>query len=345
MRKVADLTLVLVTLLWGSTFVMVKNATREFPVFAFLALRFGLALWVLIPVLILVGRREMRRGRPLGGRRQWLAGLVTGFFLFGGYALQTLGLQSTGAGRAGFITGLSVVIVPFISAVLLRERPGWPALVGVGLAVGGLALMFLPGEAGGGLLAASRGDLLVLGCAFAFAAHVVAIGRFGRQMHEVTLSTVQVAVVFVASMVASAGWEQSYWHSRRLVEAGAGVAGLMPPGVWGAAAFTGVVVTAGGLLVQTRAQRETSAVHAALIFSLEPVFALLFGYLLAGERLGLTEAMGSALVLLGMLVSEVEQSFPIRRACLRLLPAPALSPGRERGRCESAPARFDAGTR
>ncbi|MGE5482101.1 MAG: DMT family transporter [Bacteroidota bacterium] len=287
-RLQADLTLLGVTFLWGSTFVMVKDAVSGYPVFSFLAIRFGLALAALLPVLF-----HLRRKGEL--RLPWRHvgyGLLTGVLLFAGYSLQTLGLQSTTAGRAGFLTGMSVVIVPLIAAAVYRRLPGWPPLVGTGFAVAGLALMFLPAEtASGGIWSVSSGDLLVLACAFAFAGHVVAISRFGAEMHEVVLSALQIAVVFVASLLAAFRWEAVDWTASGPV--------------WATAAFTGVVVTAGVLLVQTRAQRHTTPAHAAVIFALEPVFAVLFGFLLAGEVLGREEALGSALILAGMLVAEV----------------------------------------
>ncbi|MBE3576833.1 MAG: DMT family transporter [Limnochordales bacterium] len=286
-RLEADLILLGITFLWGSTFVIVKNAISAYPVFAFLAIRFGLALVVLLPILV----HLLMKGKLHLSWRQLGYGLLTGGLLFAGYALQTLGLQSATAGRAGFFTGMSVIIVPFIAAVVYRRLPGWPPLVGAGFAAAGLYSMFLPAaRIHGSLWPMDPGDLLLLGCAFAFAGHVVAISRFGAEMHEAVLSVLQIGVVFVASLLVSIYWEVVDWPA--------------PGPVWATAAFTGIVVTAGVLLVQTRAQRYTTPAHAAIIFSLEPVFAMLTGYLLAGEQVGREEAVGSALILLGMLVAE-----------------------------------------
>ncbi|MBC7316075.1 MAG: DMT family transporter, partial [Chloroflexi bacterium] len=155
----ADLALLLVALIWGSTFVMVKEATAAYPVFPFLALRFGLAT----VGLILIGGKRLR---TLGWRGVG-AGALIGLFLFGGYAFQTLGLRYTSASKAGFITGLSVAIVPLLSAAILRQRPQPQAAVGVCLAVTGLALLSLNAA-----LHFDRGDLLVLACALSFALHI-----------------------------------------------------------------------------------------------------------------------------------------------------------------------------
>ena len=186
----ADLSLLLVTLVWGGTFVMVKGATARFPVWAFLALRFGLAALVLLPF-------GWRRLRTLGWRG-WGAGALIGLFLLAGYALQTLGLQSTTASKAGFITGLSVAIVPLLAAVVLRERLRYAAIVGVALAVMGLALLSLTG-----VERASRGDILVLFCALAFALHIVGISKWGGGRDPLALTIVQVLTVAVCSAIVS----------------------------------------------------------------------------------------------------------------------------------------------
>ncbi len=159
----ADLALLLVTAIWGGTFVMVKDAVEQYPVFPFLALRFGLATLVLAAV-------SGRRLRSLGGKG-WAAGGLIGLFLFAGYALQTLGLQQgASASKAGFITGLSVVIVPILSAAVLRRQPAPEAVLGVILATVGLAALTLDGN-----LEVTAAELLVLGCALSFALHIVAV--------------------------------------------------------------------------------------------------------------------------------------------------------------------------
>lgn len=275
----------LVTAIWGATFVMVKEAVAAFPVFAFLALRFALALLALLPLWVWVRRRQ-HRGNPSDGRaRQWTRGILIGGFLFGGYAFQTAGLQYTTASKAGFITGLSVVMVPLFSAVVLRRPPGRWAVLGVGLATVGMFLLSWGGDWHVGL-----GELLVLGCAFCFAGHITAVGAFAPGGDVLSLTTTQVATVGVLSAAASA-FSEGAWTAP-------------PAHVWGAAVFTGVLATSFAFGVQTAAQRFTSPTHTALIFAAEPVFAAAFGFLLAGETLGPRESVGCALILLGMLTAE-----------------------------------------
>lgn len=322
-RLVADLALLLVCLVWGSTFVIVKEAVAEVPTMTFLALRFTLAT---LALAIVFGRDVVAGWRRLAG-----PGVLVGLFLWSGYTFQTIGLQFTEASRAGFITGLAVVLVPAVSAVLLKERPSAQAMAGVGLALGGLALMFLVPSlpAAGGLgatsgpepAAASRmvGDFLVLGCAVCFALHIVSLGRASstraRTAREAgALATIQVGAATLGYLAAVAVEGIRGGSARILPYSGEAGALLAPSFIW-ALVITGLLATAGAFLVQTAAQRHTSATHTALIFASEPVFAALFGWLWLGERLVGWPLVGCLLILAGMVVAE--------------LPAAAL-PGRHR---------------
>jgi len=178
-----------------------------------------------------------------------------------------------------------VVIVPLLSTLVFRQRPSGSALAGVALATVGLALLSLRGD-----FTAAQGDLLVLICAFAFAAHIVAVGKFTAEIETLPLTVLQIAAVVTASAVV---WSATGSPSFDI-----------PVGVLGIAAFTGVVATALVLFLQTWAQRFTTPTHTALIFSTEPVFAALFGYLLANERLGARALAGCGLILAGMVVAE-----------------------------------------
>lgn len=270
--------LLLVALIWGSTFVIVKEAVSDFPIFTFLTLRFSLALTALMPFCW--QRLLTIKWRQTG------AGLLTGLLFFAGYAFQTLGLRQTSASKAGFITGLYVVVVPLLSTLVFRQRPSGNVLAGVALATVGLALLSLRGD-----ITVAQGDLLVLICAFAFAAHIVAVGKFTAEIETLTLTALQIVAVIVASVVLCFTTESPPLR--------------IPVTVLGAATFTGVVATALVLFLQTWAQRFTAPTHTALIFSTEPVFAALFGYLLASERLGARALAGCGLILAGMLVAEL----------------------------------------
>ncbi|MFQ6059052.1 MAG: DMT family transporter, partial [Anaerolineae bacterium] len=196
----------------------------------------------------------------------------------------------TTASKAGFITGLSVVIVPLAAWLILGRRPAPNALAGVILATVGLALLSLQmGES----LAVGWGDLLVLACAFSFALHIVAIGAFAPRMDPLALATVQIGVVALVSgalaLTVEGGWS--------------GFSSL----VWFAALFTGLLATSLAFAVQTTAQVFTTPTHTALIFATEPVFAALFGALLAGERLAGRALLGCGLILAGMLLAELRR--------------------------------------
>lgn len=281
----ADLALLLVALVWGSTFVIVKEAVAAFPVLTFLALRFGFAALALLPLIL--WRRGDRAGRVAPGKQTdpgLAASLLIGAALVAGFAFQTFGLQLTTPAKTGFITGLSVVMVPVISALLLRKSPSLNAWFGVGLATVGLALLTLQADLG-----IATGDLLVFGCALAFAGHILLVGHFAQRVDPLTLTVGQIVVVAVVS----------------------GATGLLiesPPPLTGqvlfAALFTGLLATAAAFGAQTVAQRFTTATHTALIFAMEPVFAALFSLLLIGELLGPRQVIGCCLILAGMLVAE-----------------------------------------
>lgn len=275
---VADAALFVVALIWGSTFVMVKQAISAYPVFPFLAIRFAIGS-VALALLCMVLRAKLT----------WhtvKTGSILGLLLFGGYAFQTVGLQWTTASKAGFITGLSVVMVPILATLLVRARPSRAALIGVVLATLGLALLTLQNS-----LAIHMGDLIVLYCAICFALHVVGVSAFARASHPIALAMVQISVVAVLSALVSLARPEA-WPT--------------PAGeTWAAAAFTGVLATAAAIGIQTAAQRHTTPTHAALVLTAEPVFAAMFGMLLAGESLTPRATAGGVFILAGMLASEI----------------------------------------
>jgi len=277
-RWQADLTLALVALIWGSTFVVVKNALDAVDPLTFVAWRFWLAA---IFLALLFHRR-------IAGltRSEVLSGGLIGVWLALGYVFQTIGLQTTTSAKAGFITGLSVVIVPVLATFLLRRPPGRWATVGILAATVGLGLLSLDEN-----LRVQSGDLWVLGCAFAFALHIVTVSHFAPRCDPIRLTIVQIAAVAALATGAAFVFETPTFD--------------LPAGTWGAIAFTGVTATALAFGLQVYVQRFTTPSHTALLFSLEPVFAALFGWWLASEALGLKELIGCALILAAMLVAEL----------------------------------------
>jgi drug/metabolite transporter (DMT)-like permease len=270
----ALLALVVVTAVWGVTFVQVKDAVAIYPLFAFLALRFAIAS----ATLAVPGARRLRGlGRP-GAAAAAFAGLL----LAAGYALQTAGLERTTVSTTGFITGMYVVLTPLLALAIFRIRVGAAAWGGVVLATIGLAL--LSGVHGGSV----AGDLLVLGGAAVYSLQIVLMERYAPRYDAIAFTLVEMLAAFAGlTLVALPQFEVP--HGRT---------------VWGALLVTGVFASALAFLAQTWAQRRTSATRTALVFTLEPVWAALFGYTLAGDRLGATGWLGCAVIMAGIALAE-----------------------------------------
>jgi len=290
----ADLSLLLVTLVWGSTFVVVKDAISTMGPLTFVAVRFLVAG----ATLMLWGiAREVRLSPTPGAsvlrelRSVARGGIIAGLALFFSYATQTLGLMTVSAGKAAFITGLYVAIVPAASRAVLRSAPDRNSIFGVALATAGLGLMSLKLP-----LDIAPGDILVLFCAVGFAAHILLVGRYSGHGDPVFFTAVQLGVVSAGSWLCAAVVERPI---------------MVPAGAWGAILFTALAGTSLAFLTQSAVQRFTSATHTALIFSAEPVFGAVFAWILAGEVLSAREVVGAACILAGMLVSEWS-AFPSR---------------------------------
>lgn len=269
--------LVGVAVVWGGTFVMVKDAVELYPLYAFITLRFVIAVVAVVALF----PRVFTRFEPGTVR----VGMLAGAFLCAGYIFQTWGLQGTTATKAAFITGMFVVITPVMQAVILRRMPGWATGIGVAFAVVGLWLL---SGAGGG--AWNPGDTRVLLCAVAYSAHMIVLGSLGQKHDAGALTLVQLVVIAVVCGAISLAVEQT---------------GLPDDAsVWFALVITGVLASAVAFAVQTYAQRTIPPARTALILITEPAFGGLFGWL-AGEALGLRGLAGALLILGGMIMAEV----------------------------------------
>jgi drug/metabolite transporter (DMT)-like permease len=277
--------LLLVTAVWGVTFVQVKDAVALYPLFAFLAVRFAIASATLAPA-------AAPRLASLG-RRGWVAGGGLGLLLAAGYALQTAGLERTTVSSTGFITGLYVVFTPLLALLLFGARIGLAAWVGVALSTVGLGL--LSGVDAGRL----AGDGLVLAASFVFSLQIVLLERYAPRYDAFALTQAEMLAAFAgfAALAVALGQLE------------------LPRGwtVWGALVVTGVFASALAFLVQTWAQRRLSAARTALAFAMEPVFAALFGFWLAGDRLGPVAWGGAALIMAGIVASEPAAGDALRR--------------------------------
>ncbi len=279
------LALVVVTAIWGYTFVPVQKAIAVYPLFAFLAVRFAISTAALAPFAW-----PSLRVLPRGG---WAAGLGAGTLLALAYGLQTAGLDLTTVTSTGFITGLYVVFTPLIALAAFRTPVPAPVWVGVVLALAGLLL--LSGAPGGSW----AGNLLVLGNAVAQSLQIVAMERYAPRYDARALTFLQMSVAFAGFTVVAVAAGQ--------VEA--------PPDAqtWYALVVTGVFAGALGYLVATWVQSRTTAARAALVFTLEAPFAALFGVLLLSESLGWAGWLGCAVMLCGIVLAEPAAASALRR--------------------------------
>jgi drug/metabolite transporter (DMT)-like permease len=284
-RWQADLALAAVAFVWGSTFVIVKRALLEISPTYFLALRFALATLCLFLSFLPAFRRTSIR-HTLRGLR---GGAAAGLFLWLGFMLQTLGLKFTSAGNSGFLTGLYIVLVPLVAATVYRRWPLARELTGITIAAAGMLVLTMPSLDADFHM--NKGDVLTLACAVAFAFHLLVLGYYSQRERFEAVALGQIACAAVLS-------------SASLF--------LEPPkAVWStpvvlAIVITAVLATALAFALQTWAQQYTTPTRTALVFALEPVFALVTAVSAGGEALTLAAVTGGALILGGILTVELK---------------------------------------
>lgn len=266
------LVLVCITLVWGTTFVVIKDALDTISVPLLLAVRFSLAA-------LLLGWVRVER-RALG------PAMILGVLAFLGFASQTIGIDLTSASKAAFITGLSVILTPLISSVWFRNRIAPRAYLAAAVALGGLALMSSTGASG-----VNAGDVWLLGTALSYALYIVYLGQVAADLPVLSLAGAQHWPMALLAWV---------WALPQV-----GQLGKVPLATYGAIVYLALVATALVAVLQAYAQKVVPAHVAALIFLLEPVFAALFAFLLLGERLGPLGWLGGVLVVVAMLISEL----------------------------------------
>lgn len=278
----AILAMLFVVMIWGATFIIVKEALQDASTLLFLALRFALAS------VALAAAFAGRYSTFPSVRRSIAAGAFAGIALFSGYFFQTAGLRYTSAPKSAFITSLAVVTVPLLASLVYRSVPRAAEGIGVVLATGGLALLTLP-ESG---LGVGLGDLLTVVCALSFAAHIVIVGHYSATCSFQVMSLTQICT---AALIAGGSF---WWAERPRVH--------WTPRLLIALLVTGLLATALGFAVQTWAQKYLSPTRTGLILALEPVFAWLTSYLVAGESLSTKGISGALLILSGILLAELK---------------------------------------
>lgn len=283
LKRKSELALIGVTLLWGATFVLVKNVLDHASTLVFLAMRFSLAAVAL--ALLFRGRLleapELRKTSLTGGA-------IAGGCLFSAYFFQTFGLRYTTPSKSAFLTGLTTVLVPFLSSIVYQKTPHLSEVIGAGVATAGLAMLTLHA----GEFRIGFGDAVTLGCTVTFAMHILVLGRWAAKSSFALLSVAQIAVTALLALL-TCGWAE-------------------PPvlrwtvGLAAAVVITGLFATALAFTVQAWAQRHTTPTTVALIFALEPVSAAVTSYLVEGEVLWGRALAGAALILAGVLCVELK---------------------------------------
>ena len=281
----ADFLLLLVAISWGTTFLLVQKAVDTVPVTTFLLWRFGWAFALMLPI---AWSRRRHLDRPTLG-----AAALLGLFNFGAYALQTYGLTLTLSSSVAFITGLFVVMVPFLGWILFGQKASRPVWIAGLVAAAGLWLLTMQGE-----LRAGWGEVYTLGCAVLFSLHLIYTGRFARRYDIVLLVTFQFGTMALGSALLSILRGESL---------------LLPH--WGGSVAVALVITVlfatmFAFWVQTSMQRFTTASRAALIFTMEPLSAAVFGHLYGGEVLSGLQMLGGGLIVAAMLVAELATVAP-----------------------------------
>jgi drug/metabolite transporter (DMT)-like permease len=275
MRLKADLTLLFISILWGSAFVFQRIVGEQGGVYYFNGMRFLLGAFILLPFI--------RKREPIP-REQWLWMGIAGTILFTAAALQQVGIQYTTAGNAGFITSLSVVIVPFVLLIGWRERPRWLAVVAVVMAGIGAYLLST-----GGSFKVQKGDALELAGALFWSLHYVILGKFALRFTPVQFAAGQFVVASLFNLLAGLFVEHP----------------LFTGAFAEAVVYTAVFSVGIGYTLQVWAQRYTPPAEAAIILSLEAVFAVLTGWLFLSERLSPIQIVGCALILGGVLLTQL----------------------------------------
>lgn len=274
------------TFLWAGTFVVVKDGLGEISPFLLVALRFTVAALSLLPFSVPFIRRMDRRVIRKGG--------LLGALIYLGFILQTVGLKDTTASKSAFITGMLVIFTPFFQYLILKRPPRRANLVGILLVSIGLWLLTAP--VGEGI---NRGDFLTLLCALAFGLSIVLIDRYTKEHDPFQLTLLEIAFPALFGWLALPFFERPVFNPS--------------PSAFFTLGYTAVLATVLTTYVQTRYQRDTTPTRAALIFTLEPVWAAVFGFIFLDEILHAREWLGGTLIIAGILFSELADVMAERR--------------------------------
>jgi drug/metabolite transporter (DMT)-like permease len=281
-KLIANFLLILTTVLWGTSFILTKNITEDVPIFLYMGIRFGFAFLGFAPIFF--------RLKNLN-KRTLLMSFLTGIIYFFGFVIQTMGLQTTTAGKAGFVTGLSAIIVPFIAWLCFKKRLNWRIWIAVILSIIGMAFLLLEGKMG-----IIIGDLIVLFSAFFWAFFIIFNDRFVQQVDVYAYSIIQMLVISSVSFLSSLMLGESY-----------GIFAL-PPTFWSIMLYMGIGVMTLTIFFQNWSQQYQGPTHTAIIFTLEPVFAALFGFIIGNEILTVSAWIGCGLIFTAILITVLKKA-------------------------------------
>jgi drug/metabolite transporter (DMT)-like permease len=277
----ADLLLLSVAIAWGVTFLMVQDAINTTPVYAFLFFRFGLASLL----MFFIAYKFLNQTN----KKTILYGVILGVFLFSAFATQTFGLAYTKSSIVAFITGLNVICVPFLAYFIFKDHISRNVLIATFVAVFGLYLLTMSGT-----LTLGKGELLTLICAILFALQIIYTGKFSKEVNVFLLVLFQLITVTILSLIFSLSLDDvtfnlSYDYA-----------------FFKAVIITAVFATVYAFLIQTYMQQFTTATKTAIIFTMEPVSASIFAYLIANELLTTIQVIGAILIILATLIAEIK---------------------------------------
>lgn len=287
----SDLLLIITSAIWGFAFVAQLMGMDHIGPYLYNAIRFAIGSLSLIPLILLSrrNRKERKEDVPMGRKGIALAGLAAGSVLFLGASLQQVGLQYTTAGKAGFITGLYVILVPILG-IALKHRTGLPTWIGALFAAAGLYLISVKGG-----FQIGKGDLLILACSVFFAMHVLTIDHFSKKIDPLVLSSIQFAVCSLYSLIVALLREPIAMEA---------ILAATVPILYGGLGSVGIAYT-----LQVVAQKDAPPAHSAIIMSLESVFAVIGGIIFLAEGMSLRGYIGCVLMLVGMLASQWDVIF------------------------------------
>ncbi len=286
--------LILIAAIWGATFTVVKLAIEDIPPFTFNAIRFSIAF---LSLIIFYPRFKAKIN--MNGL---VKSLLVGLFLFGGYSFQTVGLKHTGASKAAFITGLSVVLVAALNSYLKKQLPSKQLSLGILFAIIGLGLLTFNSSSQGeaGLLGLNVGDILVLLGAICFAIYIILVDLYTKEIDTLFFTTGQIATVALASFLVGFTVEALPLN--------------LTPDVLNALLITAIPATTLAYFGQNWAQKYAPPSNTAIILALEPVFALMVAWFMLHEPLSGQELLGAALMLAGMIIAELKvKAMPLKK--------------------------------